>query len=114
MDPYSHTPGHGGARQPGMTGQVKEEILTRWGELGVIVEDGRLTFQPALLRRRELLGVAQNWPFFDVQGRPETLALAPNSLAFTICQVPVIYHATRGDMKMTIVDAGDVSEPRLG
>ena len=28
-DPYSHTPGHSGAQQPGMTGQVKEEILTR-------------------------------------------------------------------------------------
>ncbi len=26
--------GEGGAQQPGMTGQVKEEILTRWGELG--------------------------------------------------------------------------------
>ena len=24
-DPYSHTPSFGGARQPGMTGQVKEE-----------------------------------------------------------------------------------------
>ena len=28
-DPYSHTPMGSGARQPGMTGQVKEEILTR-------------------------------------------------------------------------------------
>ena len=36
-DPYSHTPMGGGARQPGMTGQVKEEILTRFGELGVSV-----------------------------------------------------------------------------
>ena len=27
-DPYSHTPRHAGAQQPGMTGQVKEEILT--------------------------------------------------------------------------------------
>ena len=35
MDPYSHTPKHAGAKQPGMTGQVKEEVLTRFGELGV-------------------------------------------------------------------------------
>ncbi|HEX4120973.1 MAG TPA: hypothetical protein VH619_10180, partial [Verrucomicrobiae bacterium] len=34
MDPYSHTPGAGGARQPGLTGQVKEDILCRFGELG--------------------------------------------------------------------------------
>ena len=33
-DPYSHTPAHAGAQQPGMTGQVKEELLTRWAELG--------------------------------------------------------------------------------
>jgi hypothetical protein len=32
-DPYSHTPAGRGSRQPGMTGQVKEEILTRLGEL---------------------------------------------------------------------------------
>ena len=34
-DPYSHTPGGKGAQQPGMTGQVKEDILCRFGELGV-------------------------------------------------------------------------------
>ena len=28
-DPYSHTPDNSGAQQPGMTGQVKEEIITR-------------------------------------------------------------------------------------
>ena len=54
-DPYSHTPGHGGASQPGMTGQVKEEILTRFGELGIRVSDGRVRFQPTLLRPQELL-----------------------------------------------------------
>ena len=32
-DPYSHTPPGGGAKQPGMTGQVKEEVLTRLGEI---------------------------------------------------------------------------------
>jgi len=36
-DPCSHTSGHGGAQQPGMTEQVKEEVLTRFGELGVRV-----------------------------------------------------------------------------
>jgi hypothetical protein len=45
-DPYSHTPAEGGAQQPGMTGQVKEEILTRWGELGLRVQGGRVRFDP--------------------------------------------------------------------
>ena len=49
-DPYSHTPGHSGAQQPGMTGQVKEEILTRFGELGVQWESGELRFAPLFLR----------------------------------------------------------------
>ncbi len=53
-DPYSHTPGEGGAQQPGMTGQVKEEILTRWGELGLRVRDGRIHFDPVLLDESEV------------------------------------------------------------
>jgi hypothetical protein len=53
-DPYSHTPGEGGAQQPGMTGQVKEEILTRWGELGLRVRHGRVHFNPMLLDAGEL------------------------------------------------------------
>jgi hypothetical protein len=53
-DPYSHTPGEGGAQQPGMTGQVKEEVLTRWGELGLRMQAGRLRLQPVLMDRSEL------------------------------------------------------------
>ena len=53
-DPYSHTPGEGGAQQPGMTGQVKEEVLTRWGELGLRMRAGRLHLQPVLLDAAEL------------------------------------------------------------
>ncbi|MBL8352968.1 MAG: hypothetical protein JNL87_21945 [Burkholderiaceae bacterium] len=53
-DPYSHTPGEGGAQQPGMTGQVKEEILTRWGELGLRLRDGLVHFDPVLLDPAEL------------------------------------------------------------
>lgn len=52
-DPYSHTPAAGGARQPGMTGQVKEEILTRWAELGVSIRDGRLGVNPGRVREAE-------------------------------------------------------------
>lgn len=52
-DPYSHTPAEGGAQQPGMTGQVKEEILTRWGELGLRVREGRVHFDPVLLDESE-------------------------------------------------------------
>jgi hypothetical protein len=37
FDPYSHTPTMAGVQQPGMTGQVKEDILSRYFELGVLI-----------------------------------------------------------------------------
>ena len=48
-DCYSHTPAHAGAQQPGMTGQVKEEVLTRFGEFGLRVVNGRLRLMPGLI-----------------------------------------------------------------
>ena len=38
-----------GVQQPGMTGQVKEDIISRFFELGVHVEDGQITFCPIML-----------------------------------------------------------------
>lgn len=52
-DPYSHTPEGQGAKQPGMTGQVKEEIITRWSELGMEIENGCLSFNPFYLQSKE-------------------------------------------------------------
>jgi len=52
-DPYSHTPMGQGAKQPGMTGQVKEEIITRWSELGIEIKDGKLSFKPTFLQKKE-------------------------------------------------------------
>ena len=49
FDPYSHTPTMAGVQQPGMTGQVKEDIISRWFELGVSVHDGQITFCPTML-----------------------------------------------------------------
>lgn len=52
-DPYSHTPQGQGAKQPGMTGQVKEEIITRWGEFGFRIKDGKIGFNPVFLKAEE-------------------------------------------------------------
>ena len=90
-DPYSHTPKHIGARQPGMTGQVKEEVLTRFGELGVKVSDGAVRFQPNLLRAREFITEPKPLCFLDVDGNWQDLTVPPSALAFTWCQVPVLY-----------------------
>ncbi len=91
-DAYSHTPGNGGAKQPGMTGQVKEDIISRFGELGVIVESGRISFNPGLLRRSEFLLSPESFHFISFGNSEKTVPLGKESLAFTVCQVPVIYH----------------------
>ncbi|HMO10537.1 MAG TPA: hypothetical protein PKB06_03320, partial [Actinotalea sp.] len=91
VDPYSHTPGGKGARQPGMTGQVKEEVLTRAGELGLRVEGGTVHVRPLLLRPQEWTSAPTRFRYVDVGGREQTIDLPVGSLVFTFCQVPVVY-----------------------
>ena len=114
-DPYSHTPADGGARQPGMTGQVKEEILTRRGELGVVVKDGALNFVPAYLDEAEFHDQARTFRYFDVEGRQRDMELPAGALAFTCCQVPVVYRLVDGPgwVKVRECDAGTREIGRL-
>ena len=104
-DPYSHTPEGKGAQQPGMTGQVKEDILSRFGELGVCVKEGKLGFEPFLLRADELLKMNQIFSYVDVNNHLKELALDEGSLAFTYCQVPVIYK--KAQTKHIVVTTND-------
>ena len=67
-----------------MTGQVKEEILTRWGELGLRVMGGRIHFCPVLTEASEV---------------PEG-----GSLAFTFRQVP--WHIRLGERTALRVQRG--------
>jgi hypothetical protein len=85
-DPYSHTPYHRGAQQPGMTGQVKEDILARYGELGLEVNNGILSFNPILLRKSE----------FEHDSK---------DVRFTLCEIPVEYKI--GDAKSIEVQFTD-------
>jgi hypothetical protein len=71
IEPYSHSSFDGKSQQPGMTGQVKESVLMRRGELGIIVENGCLRFDPWFVKPDE----------FDEKGR----------LSFTVCGIPVRY-----------------------
>ncbi|MFT5558467.1 MAG: hypothetical protein ACJAXN_002695 [Psychromonas sp.] len=102
-DPYSHTPKQSGAQQPGMTGQVKEEILTRFGELGLIVEQGAIDIKPSLLKRSEFLPAGGEFDFINVESKPQTISLADNSLAFTYCQIPFVYELVeRGEGEIAV------------
>jgi hypothetical protein len=90
-DPYSHTPSHRGAQQPGMTGQVKEDVLTRKGELGVKIKNGQLLFEPTLLNENQFLQQEEIVSFIDFGNKPYSINLDKGSLAFTVCQVPIVY-----------------------
>lgn len=89
-DPYSHTPENAGVKQPGMTGQVKEDILSRFVEVGVEVADGRIGFRFDLFDRSELLAESQEFEFIDLSGEFRTIEVPAGGFSFTLCQVPVV------------------------
>jgi hypothetical protein len=93
-DPYSHTPAGKGAQQPGMTGQVKEDIISRYGELGVFVKNGKLQFNPCMLRKKEFLLTEKIFYYLNVNGAKASLKTPTKSLAFTYCQVPIVFHVS--------------------
>lgn len=91
MEPYSHTPAQGGAKQPGLTGQVKEDILCRFGELGIFVENGRIHIRPSLLRLAEFHPHPGSFATHGQNGEELFLELPNQSLAFSLCQTPFVY-----------------------
>ncbi|WP_407925211.1 hypothetical protein [Flavivirga rizhaonensis] len=96
-DPYSHTPATKGAQQPGMTGQVKEDILSRIGELGVFVKNGCITFNPCLLRKEEFLKTPKIFSYTDIIKEEWEMVLDPDTLCFMYCQVPITYKLSDKD-----------------
>ena len=90
-DPYSHTPGGKGVQQPGMTGQVKEDVLSRFGELGLSVASGQISFNPSILKRSEFVENETPFKFINLDNEISSINLFSKSLGFTICQVPIIY-----------------------
>jgi hypothetical protein len=110
-DPYSHTPMNMGAQQPGMTGQVKEDIISRFGELGVIIRNGKIKFNPILLNKDEFLKKSQVFQYYDLKGVYQSLMLNPGMLAFTLCQIPVIYILS--EEKKIILTRKDVVEEEI-
>lgn len=90
-DPYSHTPSNKGAQQPGMTGQVKEDIISRYGELGVFVKEGVIHFNPCLLLKEEFTKEDRVFNYVTINKEHKSFEPIPGSLCFTFCQVPIIY-----------------------
>ncbi|WP_372773888.1 hypothetical protein [Mangrovibacterium sp.] len=111
IDAYSHTPAHAGAKQPGMTGQVKEDVISRMGELGVHVDRGVISFKTSLMNPLEMLKEADTFEHTDISGQTQTIDLQPGQLAFTICQVPVVYEIS--DENKTLISYANGQETVL-
>ena len=85
-----------------MTGQVKEEIITRMGELGCIIDNGKLLFNPMLLKISEFLTEKSTFSYVDINQSMCKLDLNQNQLAFTYCQVPIVYDLKDADQSISI------------
>jgi hypothetical protein len=107
-DPYSHTPENAGVKQPGMTGQVKEDVLSRFAEVGVEIADSILSFQLDLFDRDELLEAAEAFAYYDVNGQRQDVEVPERGFAYTLFQVPIVYQP--GDTDRVTVVAADGSE----
>jgi hypothetical protein len=108
-DPYSHTPGFAGVQQPGMTGQVKEDILARFADLGIRIADGELSFGTDLLDWDEFLKKPEAFATIGADGQPATLDLSAGNLAFTFCQVPVVLWRSKEEkIRITLRDGGEI------
>lgn len=108
-DPYSHTPGHTGARQPGMTGQAKEDVIMRFHELGVRVHDGVLHLDPGCVDAQEWLTGPATMVAAQQDGTPRSVTLEQGELGFTVCGVPVIYRRDGRGLTVTLRDGSRVA-----
>lgn len=110
-DAYSHTPGNAGVKQPGLTGQVKEDVISRFGELGLVINNGQISMDPSLLNENELLKEKTNFKYIDVVGNEQTILMYKQQYAFTIAQVPIIFGKTEKDDEIKVYfQNGDVEK----
>jgi hypothetical protein len=110
-DPYSHTPKHSGARQPGMTGQVKEELITRRLELGLSVDSGCIRFRPALIEKAEFLAEEAIHAQTTRLGNEARFALEPGSLCYSAYGVPVVVRGgARNGLTLVLEDGSSIEK----
>ncbi|MBB6479291.1 hypothetical protein [Spirochaeta isovalerica] len=105
FDPYSHSPEGKGAKQPGMTGQVKEEVITRLAETGIRIIDGKIAFDGTLIDPQELFSGDETWQLVTAGGQTRRMTLPRNSMGLTFCDTPfVIGKGDKASIKVFFTD----------
>jgi hypothetical protein len=112
-DAHSHTPSNAGAKQPGLTGQVKEDVIARFGELALTVVNGSIVFEPALVNEDEILEKDQVFEFISIAGEPRQISLEKGQMGFTFCLTPIVLDFT-GKKKLSVYYADGSSEEIQG
>ena len=103
FDAYSHTPSMSGVQQPGMTGQVKEDIISRFFELGVHVQDGQITFCPIMLTDADFCDGELRFSYCGTEIIYRKTANGTGSVTLTPEQSQHIF-ARDGEIKQLIIE----------
>ncbi len=105
FDPYSHTPTMAGAQQPGMTGQVKEDIISRWFELGVSVHNGQITFAPTMLTDADFVNGELRFTYCGTEVVYKHSAVSGQSSVFKLSKEQSAHVFARdGQIKQLIIE----------
>ena len=110
IDPYSHTPENSGAKQPGMTGQVKEDVLCRMLELGIRVDSGAVSFEPSLFESKEFSQQDTALEFHDLAGNDCEIKLSQGMFGWTWCQTPILFAKSDRERLVVTMNNGEVHE----
>ena len=103
FDAYSHTPSMSGVQQPGMTGQVKEDIISRFFELGVQVQNGQITFCPTMLTEADFRDGELRFSYCGTEIIYRKTAQGTGSVTLTPEQSQHIF-ARDGEIKQIVVE----------
>jgi hypothetical protein len=84
-----------------MTGQVKEDIISRFREIGIKIISGKILFNPSMLKRKEFLEKEEIFTYYDLRSKQQKINCKKNSFAFTYCQVPFSFIISKAS-KITV------------
>ena len=92
-----------------MTGQVKEEVITRLIELGVFVSSGYFVL---ILSSLESLSFSRKKTIklFRYKWKTMSESLNAGELGFTYCQIPIVYHQSDSTTIRITFENGEVKK----
>ena len=93
-----------------MTGQVKEDIIARMAELGVETSNGQISFSNGIFNENEYLTKRANFEHINPKGHRSIIELKKGSLAFTICQTPIVYQRSRKSLIEITFSSGETEK----